>query len=175
LRDDARVPQRPVSDAIDLRPIDDADLRAVLELNNANVPAVNELDLTALAAIVKVSTVALVAVDDRDGALAGFCLVLPPGTDYGSGNYAWFGERYDDFVYLDRVAVDRTRRTLGVGRALYAEVERLVTAEWFLLEVNLRPRNDVSLAFHERLGFTEVGQRETDYGFLCSMQAKRLR
>ena len=151
MRDDAGVPQRPPGDAIDLRPIEDADLPSVLALNNANVPAVNELEPDALAAIVKVSTVALSAIDPADGGLAGFCLVLPPGTDYGSGNYAWFGERYVDFVYLDRVAVDAGRRTLGVGRALYAEVERLVTAEWFLLEVNLRPRNDVSLAFHERL------------------------
>ena len=166
--------QRHEHDAIDLRPIDHADLPSVLALNNANVPAVNELDLAALRAIVKASTVALAAVDPTDAALAGFCLVLPPGTDYGSGNYAWFGERYQDFVYLDRVAVDADRRALGVGRALYAEVERLVAAQWFLLEVNLRPRNDASLAFHERLGFTEVGQRETDYGFLCSMLAKRL-
>ena len=164
-----------MSDAIDLRPIDDADLSAVLELNNANVPAVNELDLTSLAAIVKASTVALAAVDPTDAALAGFCLVLPPGTDYGSGNYAWFGERYDDFVYLDRVAVASDHRGRGIGARLYAEVERRTRAAWFTLEVNLRPRNDVSLAFHERLGFAEVGQRETDYGFLCSMQAKRLR
>ena len=157
-----------------MRPLTDDDLPAALALNNANVPAVNELDPDSLRAIVEVSTVALAAVDPTGSALVGFCLVLPPGTDYGSGNYAWFGERYDDFVYLDRVAVDADRRALGVGRALYAEVERLVAAQWFLLEVNLRPRNDVSLAFHERLGFTEVGQRETDYGFLCSMLAKRL-
>src|SRR3954454_211530 len=85
LRDDSRVPQRHHDDGIELRPIDEANLAAVLELNNANVPAVNELDLTALAAIVKVSTVALAAIDSSDAALAGFCLVLPPGTDYGSG------------------------------------------------------------------------------------------
>jgi predicted GNAT superfamily acetyltransferase len=175
LRDDAPVQQRPAAQVIDLRPMDHADLPAVLALNNANVPAVNELDLAALGAIVDASAVALTAIDPFDGGLAGFCLVLPPGADYGSGNYAWFGERYDDFVYLDRVAVDAGRRALGVGRALYAEVEQYAMAQWFLLEVNLRPRNDVSLAFHERLGFTEVGQRETDYGFLCSMQAKRLR
>ena len=40
--------------------------------------------------------------------------------------------------------------------------------------MNLRPRNDTSLAFHESLGFVEVGQRETDYGSLVSLQAKPL-
>ncbi|NNE11269.1 MAG: GNAT family N-acetyltransferase, partial [Ilumatobacter sp.] len=62
----------------------------------------------------------------------------------------------------------------------YAEVERLArelrpAAASFTLEVNLRPRNETSLAFHDRLGFVEVGQRETDYGALVSMMVKPLR
>ena len=72
-------------------------------------------------------------------------------------------------------AIDPTAQGLGLGRELYDEVKRHVDAEWFTLEVNLRPRNDGSLAFHERLGFDEVGQQETDYGMLVSLQAKRLR
>ena len=65
----------------------------------------------------------------------------------------------------------------GIGRSLYAEVERLAaqrrpTAGTFALEVNLRPRNDQSLAFHAELGFVEVGQRETDYGTCVSMMTK---
>ena len=70
------------------------------------------------------------------GELAGFCLVLAPGADYGSVNYGWFAARYDDFAYLDRVAVDERHRDRGIGTALYAEVERRTTARWFLLEVN---------------------------------------
>lgn len=31
-------------------------------------------------------------------------------------------------------------------------------------EVNLHPRNDVSLAFHERQGFGEVGRQDRDDG-----------
>jgi hypothetical protein len=30
--------------------------------------------------------------------------------------------------------------------------------------VNVRPRNDASLAFHEAIGFREVGQQDTDGG-----------
>ncbi len=108
------------------------------------------------------------------GELAGFCLVLAPGADYGSVNYRWFAARYDDFAYLDRVAVDERHRDRGIGTALYAEVERRTTARWFLLEVNLRPRNDGSLRFHQRLGFVEVGQQETPYGARVSMLAKDL-
>jgi predicted GNAT superfamily acetyltransferase len=110
-----------------------------------------------------------------DGTVAGFCQVLPRGAKYGSLNYAWFSARYDDFIYLDRVAVAPEHRGKGIGGRLYDEVERRTRATWFLLEVNLRPRNDGSLRFHGRRGFAEVGQLETDYGALVSMMAKRLR
>ena len=148
------------------------DLAVVEAINNASVPAVGEADDAKLARLLEQSVVALAATIDDD--LVGFCIVLGPGADYGSVNYRWFAERYDDFVYLDRVAVDESARNRGVGAALYAEVERRASAPWFLLEVNLRPRNDGSLRFHHRLGFAEVGQQETDYGVLVSLLAKPL-
>ena len=106
-------------------------------------------------------------------------MVLGPDADYGSGNFVWFRERYESFVYLDRVAISPTFQRRGIGRALYDEVERLVVermphAAEFCLEVNVRPRNDTSLAFHDALGFVEVAQRETDYGARVSMMTKRL-
>ncbi|HEY3485568.1 MAG TPA: GNAT family N-acetyltransferase [Ilumatobacteraceae bacterium] len=153
------------------------DLERVLAINEGAVPAVGSLDAAKLADLFEQSVVALAATagDADTGDVVGFCLVLGPGADYGSVNYRWFSDRYDDFAYLDRVAIDPAAQGIGLGRALYSEVERLVDAEWFTLEVNLRPRNDGSLAFHERLGFEEVGQQETDYGMLVSLQAKRLR
>lgn len=153
------------------------DLERVHTINEAEVPAVGSVRPDELAHIADRSSIALVA--DVEGQVAGFCLVLPPGADYGSPNYAWFSERYDDFVYLDRVAISPTFQRRGLGRALYAEVERLVperrpSAGHFLLEVNLRPRNDRSLAFHADLGFVEVGRRDTDYGVTLAMLAKPL-
>jgi hypothetical protein len=153
------------------------DLEVVHTINEAEVPAVGSVRPDELAHIAAESSIALVA--ELDGQVAGFCLVLPPGADYGSSNYAWFAERYDDFVYLDRVAISPAFQRRGVGRALYAEVERLVpdrrpSARHFLLEVNLRPRNDRSLAFHAGLGFVEVAQRDTDYGHTVAMLAKPL-
>ena len=150
------------------------DVARLVEINNAEVPAVGEIDRAALAHLLEQSCVSLVATVDGDEP-AGFCIVLPPGADYGSVNYRWFAERYDDFVYLDRVAIVPSAQGRGLGRALYDEVERLVDATWFTLEVNVRPRNDGSLAFHDRLGFVEVGQQETPYGARVSLMAKRLR
>jgi predicted GNAT superfamily acetyltransferase len=152
-----------------------ADLDRVLAINEGGVPAVGALDVPKLAHLVDQSTIALAAtVDDTEEMVAGFCLVLAPGADYASVNYRWFSERYDDFVYLDRVAIAPEFQGRGLGRALYDEVERRTAAKWFTLEVNLQPRNEASLAFHDRLGFVEVGQQDTDYGFLVSLMAKPL-
>jgi predicted GNAT superfamily acetyltransferase len=142
-------------------------------MNNAAVPAVSEADLTKMEQLVAAARVSLVA--EHEGEVVGFCINFGPDADYGSVNYRWFCQRYDNFVYLDRIAVSENARNLGIGAALYAAVEGAIVGTPLLTcEVNLRPRNDGSLRFHQRLGFVEVGQQETDYGLLVSMLAKEL-
>jgi predicted GNAT superfamily acetyltransferase len=160
-----------------IRAYEAGDLPAIHAINQAEVPAVGSETVDALAHIASESIVALVA--EVKSEIAGFCLVLGPGADYGSMNYVWFSERYDDFAYLDRVAISPAHQRQGVGRQLYSEVERVIflrrpLATDFTLEVNLRPRNHQSLGFHATLGFVEVGQRETDYGTLVSLMSKPL-
>ncbi len=140
------------------------DLGAALALNNANVPELNELDDAEIARLVTISHVALTA--DVDGEFAGFCIVFAPGADYASLNYQWFSRAYDDFVYLDRIAVHPSFRRYGIGRAFYREIVERLTGRFPLLtcEVNVRPRNDASLDFHHSIGFREVAQQDTDGG-----------
>ncbi len=45
-------------------------------------------------------------------------------------------------------------------------------ADHLALEVNVDPPNEVSLAFHAGLGFTEVGRQDTPYGIRVSMQMR---
>lgn len=162
-----------------LRAYSSDDLPTVHAINEDAYPAVGTETLVDLGHIADESTIALVADDPDTGRIAGFCLVLAPDANYDSMNYLWFRDRYDDFVYLDRVAISPDFQRRGLGRDLYAEVERLAVerrpgAGHVTLEVNLRPRNDQSLAFHAALGFVEVGQQETDYGTLVSLMAKPL-
>lgn len=166
-----------------IRELTPADLPIVHAINEAEVPAVGSASLERIERIVGMSLIALVAVDrphpDADAEIAGFCLVMGPGTDYESGNYQWFSDRFADFVYLDRVAIAPTFRRRGIGRRLYAEVERQAverrpSAPWFALEVNLEPRNDASLGFHHELGFVEVGQRTGADGLVVSMLTRPL-
>lgn len=154
------------------------DLDAVHAINQAEVPRVGSETVDALAAIAAESLLAPVAVD-ANGTIVGFAMVLGPDAAYDSDNYLWFRERYDDFVYLDRVAIPPAHQRRGIGRALYdhvataAPVARPTATDW-TLEVNLRPRNDRSLAFHTAMGFVEVGQHESRHGYLVAMMAKAL-
>ena len=149
----------------ELRPVSESDLPGVLALNNAAVPAVNELDAENVAWFSEHAAAFDVAVDG-DG-LVGFLIGLTEGSSYGSPNYGWFRERYERFVYVDRVVVAPRSRSQGVARRLYdrlAAVGATSGAPVMLAEVNLRPRNDVSLTFHERYGFRPVGEQDTEGG-----------
>jgi len=109
--------------------------------------------------------------------IAGFCLVLPLGSSYDSVNYRWFSDRYDDVMYLDRVAFDLRYRRRGLGTVLYRAVEQRVAEAGIPaigLEVNADPPNPPSLAFHERLGYREVGRQDTPYGIVVSMMRKEV-
>ena len=159
--------------SMEIRPLQPADLDACVALNNGSIPAVSEADAAKLQRLVDESLLSLVA--EHDGAIVGFCINFGPGADYDSVNYRWFCDRYDDFAYLDRIVVAPMARNVGVGASIYAAVEQHIAGRPFLFcEVNLRPRNDGSLRFHQRLGFVEVGQQETDYGILVAMLAKPL-
>lgn len=149
-----------------------ADLDTVWKINEENVPAVGTETRASIEEIFEMCDIALVAADDD---VRGFCMVLPPGTAYGSPNYLYFCDRYDDFAYLDRVAITASHQRRGIGPLLYREVERRTAAEWFTLEVNLKPMNEGSLRFHAREGFAEVDQLEPRPGKIVSLMVKRLR
>ena len=142
-----------------LRAIARADWPAVLALNEASVGELSPLDPERLRYVLGCAHRALVA-DDGEG-VAAFALAMAPGSDYDSRNYAWFGERYESFLYLDRIAVDSTRRRSGIGAQIYDDMELAATAFGRMVcDVNVEPRNDASLAFHAARGYREVGLLE---------------
>ncbi len=139
------------------------DLPAILELNQAAIPEVSSLDLTALCVLH--SQAALLAVARAGDAVAGFILVLREGCDYASPNYRFFDERYDAFAYVDRIVVGERFRRMGIGAGLYrALFEALPQVPRVTCEVNVRPPNPGSMAFHRDLGFSVVGEQDTDRG-----------
>lgn len=153
-------------------------LEQVLAINNANAPAVGELNCNELKYLVEHALYALIITDLHEIDVQAFCLTFAPGVPYTSPNYRWFSDCYDDFVYLDRIAVASQYQNKGCGTALYGAVEKYMiidrTAPLLTCEVNLQPPNCGSLRFHQRLGFCEVGQQESKPGLVVSLLAKTI-
>lgn len=149
---------------VDIRPYTPADLEALVAVNDGAYPAVPITPAAELADLIAMSRVALVV---DDGEVAGFVVALAPGRPYASENYTWFSARSNDFVYVDRIVLAPRLQGQGVGPRLYAAVAEAARADGateITCEVNVRPANPGSLAFHARLGFVEVGRQETKGG-----------
>jgi hypothetical protein len=148
---------------MEILPIEAGDFEIVLSLNAACVPHVNLIShdelkwFEANAAFVRVAKI--------DQQFAGFLIGLRPGTSYDSPNYRWFCNNYDDFAYVDRVAVSDWARRRSVAQTLYASLaESQADVTVMTCEVNIRPPNEGSMIFHERMGFRQVGSQLTDGG-----------
>lgn len=159
--------------SVELRPYEASDLSALVAVNDGAYPAVPITPVDELAELIEMSALTLVV---DDGELAGFIVALTPGLSYASENYTWFSARSQDFLYVDRIVLAPRLQGQGIGPLLYAAVEaaaRDAGASEVLCEVNLRPPNPGSLAFHARLGFIEVGRQQTKGGeYEVSLLAK---
>ena len=139
------------------------DFDDVFALNEESIPHVSRISRDELqwfcdnAAFVRVARI--------DARFAGFLIGLRPGTAYASPNYRWFCDNYNDFAYVDRVAVSEWARRRGVAESLYGAFARSQSdAPLMTCEVNIRPPNETSMLFHERMGFRQAGSQETDGG-----------
>jgi len=142
---------------VPVRALTRADWPTVLALNEASVRELSPLEQARLQYILELAHLSLVA--ELDGAVAGFAIAIAPGAPYDSANYRWFAERYERFLYLDRIAVDRAQRRRGLGALLYDAMEDAARPfGQMVCDVNVRPRNDASLAFHAARGYEDVGR-----------------
>ena len=83
---------------------------------------------------------------------------------YKSLNYNWFSERYDDFVYIDRIAVKEDFKNSGIGRSLYKDLEKFLPRDIKMIacEYNIKPLNEVSKNFHKKMNYKNVGTQLTE-------------
>jgi len=161
--------------ALAIRDVREHDLDAVLALNNAAGRTILALDAGQLRYFYEHADYFRVA--EIDGHIAGFLIALREGGGYSSPNYLWFGERYAQFVYIDRIVIANAYRRHGLGRIFYCDVTSYaeVRAPLLTCEVFLEPRDDKVLLFHGTYGFQEVGQqRMGEEGPQVSLLAKEL-
>jgi predicted GNAT superfamily acetyltransferase len=153
-----------------LRPLADHDVADVLALNQRNVEALAPMDEDRMRLLEKWSD--RFDVLEHDGRFAGFVITFAPGSPYDSENYRWFAERHTSgFYYLDRIVLHEDFRRRGLGGFVYDEMETVAKQNGRLvLEVNIEPPNDPSLAFHAGRGFTEVGRYDAGHKVVAMME-----
>lgn len=136
------------------------DFERILQLNEESVHFLSPLTLARLEALH--AEAAYHRVINQDGEIAGFLLAFREGKSYDSSNYVWFTERYDQFLYIDRIVVGKDFQGQGIGNKLYDdlfEFARNTGVTRVTCEFDIDPPNHASRRFHERFGFSEVGTR----------------
>ena len=139
------------------------DYAQILALNESAIPAVNHIHEGELRRLHQQAEILLVA---RAGeSVAGFLLALNADASYESINYQYFRRRYSRFAYVDRIVVSAAFRRSGIGAGLYqALIEATGHLPRITCEVNVKPPNPASMHFHRQLGFTVVGEQDTEGG-----------
>jgi predicted GNAT superfamily acetyltransferase len=80
---------------------------------------------------------------------------------YDNHNFRWFKERFDRFVYVDRLVVTPRHQGGGWAKLLYQSLFARALERGHAsvtCEINVDPPNPRSEAFHTGLGFEAVGQ-----------------
>lgn len=135
-------------------PISDDDLSQVLELNQLYQKQLSPLTMAQLRVLRDESAYHR----SVEGGKA-FLMALDDSSDYPGENFRWFKQRYDSFVYIDRIAIGENLQRRGLAAALYEDLEvyvRSADRAYLCAEVGLEPPNEASLTFHDALGFERV-------------------
>lgn len=146
---------------LQIREAEEKDYGFILSVNEENVEVLSPMDEEKLKKFAESAELLLVA--EVDGRLAAFLIALQEGVDFyaqSSENYCWFLQHYPKFLYVDRIVLDERYRGFGIGRKLYEVVFRHAQQKgvpFVTAEIDTIPYNEVSLKFHEAMGFHEVG------------------
>ena len=143
----------------------------IINLNSENIPAVGRLDEKSFNRFLEYSDYfKLVKYDNQ---FIGFIIGVLANRPYNSVNYKWFEKKYKTFIYIDRIVISFKFQNKGFGTLLYDDLissfkDRI---DFMTCEVNIIPKNNISMKFHKKYGFKEVGRQRTENGKkLVSMQ-----
>ena len=140
------------------------DLPHIHNLNQGALPAVSSITINDMTQFLEMADYfRVIKVKDN---IAGFLIALTPGKDYHSPNYKWFEKKYSQFMYIDRIVIDPSFQSRGLGRAFYDDLKIFSQRYTPIItcEVNLKPKNEGSLLFHKKYGFEQMGTQKTDGG-----------
>lgn len=156
------------------RAVNAQDFDKILRINRESTPGVSAMspdELDQLAGLCEFSSVV-----ELNGEIFGYVFAMRAGLPYDGEEYQWLCDNLDRaFLYIDQIAIARNCKGRGHGRQLYRQLENhAVRNQLDLLacEVNYRPANVASLAFHRRLGFEELTRMKAR-GYIVSLLVKQ--
>ena len=149
----------------EIRDIATCDLIAVLRLNIKYEHFLSPLSLNDLEALcAQAQYKRLIGLNNT---VVAFLIAFTPRQTYDSVNYHWFDAHYDDYCYIDRIAIAEEAQGQGLGAALYDDLGVFAKArglKQLACEYYCVPLNTGSAKFHAKYGFTEVGQQDAQGG-----------
>lgn len=99
-------------------------------------------------------------IDDAQAILMGYA----HDVDYPEHkNIKWLKGRLDNFYYIDRIIIDSASQGKGYARKLYEDFENTARTKGYnrlACEVNTKPDNPGSHAFHLKMGFKVIGEKD---------------
>ena len=140
------------------------ELPLIVKMNQEALPAVSSVSIQDMEHFLNiVDYFRTLKVENK---IAGFLIALSPGKDYSSLNYKWFEKTYNSFMYVDRIVIDPSYHRNGFGTSFYNDLETfsIGKSSRITCEVNIRPKNEGSIVFHETYGFEQVGTQTTEEG-----------
>ena len=149
------------------------------ELNQKNVPNVGSLSLEDLKNSIENSDYNEAIVDENK--VVGFVVCFQDNDLTKSymqkiehKNFKAISNREDNFLYIDRIAVDAEYRNNKLGTILYKNILNFAkenTIKNLTAEINLLPsNNEVSFKFHKSFGFEEFGNVKYSEDYEVSLQ-----
>jgi uncharacterized protein len=128
------------------------DAGRILELNNEHAVETSLLDLSAAERLLAMCFYAKgIGLGAR-----GFLQALDQDAAYDNQNFRWFLDRFERFVYIDRIILAKGARGQGLARMMYEDLfgeAKAASHVRVVCEVNIDPPNEGSLALHRSMGF----------------------
>ena len=136
-------------------------LESLYSLNQENTPEVGSIgSVESFTSLLDKSSLNLLIKYKKQP--IGFVICFRENLEYESLNYKFFNETKKNFLYIDRVVIKSQYRRMGVGTKVYKYLDGVAAKELLPIccEVNSIPLNQISLNFHAKNGFVEVGEKD---------------
>ena len=136
------------------------DLKSILFLNQDSIPAVSSSNLEMMKHFLIICDYFKVC--KINGEIIGFLNALLPSKDYKSEHYKWFNDRYESFIYVDRIILNKSYQNQGYGTVFYDDLKKSIENQPLDIacEINTKPYNKQSIRFHKKYGFKDVGRKD---------------